>query len=246
MTINKTVFITGGARRIGLATAKYLHDEGYNIIISYNKSNKDAKKIFTELNSYRKNSCQVIKIDFLSIKDYESISKKIIKFFGRVDVLVNNASRFYPTQINKINEKNWHDIIDTNLKSALFFSKSLYPELKKRKGCIINIVDIHVNPPLKDHIIYNISKAGLLALTKTLAKDLAPSIRVNSISPGAIMWAEADAKKINKQKEILSKIPLNKTGSPNDIAKAILFLIKDADYITGQNINIDGGRKLNM
>ena len=246
MTINKTVFITGGARRIGLATAKYLHDEGYNIIISYNKSNKDAKKIFTELNSYRKNSCHVIKIDFLSIKDYESISKKIIKFFGRVDVLVNNASRFYPTQINKINEKNWHDIIDTNLKSALFFSKSFYPELKKRKGCIINIVDIHVNPPLKDHIIYNISKAGLLALTKTLAKDLAPSIRVNSISPGAIMWAEADAKKINKQKEILSKIPLNKTGSPNDIAKAILFLIKDADYITGQNINIDGGRKLNM
>ena len=246
MTINKTVFITGGAKRIGLATAKYLHSEGYNIIISYNKSNKDAKKIFTELNLHRKNSCQIIKIDFLSIKDYKSISKKIINFFGRVDVLVNNASKFYPTQINKINEKNWHDIIDTNLKAALFFSKSLYSELKKRKGCIINIVDIHVNPPLKDHIIYNISKAGLLALTKTLAKDLAPSIRVNSISPGAIMWAEADMKKINKQKNILSKIPLNKTGSPDDIAKAILFLIKDANYITGQNINIDGGRKLNM
>ena len=246
MTINKTVFITGGAKRIGLATAKYLHGEGYNIIISYNKSNKNAKKIFTELNLHRKNSCQIIKIDFLSIKDYKSISKKIIKFFGRVDVLVNNASKFYPTQINKINEKNWHDIIDTNLKAALFFSKSLYSELKKRKGCIINIVDIHVNPPLKDHIIYNISKAGLLALTKTLAKDLAPSIRVNSISPGAIMWAEADVKKINKQKNILSKIPLNKTGSPDDIAKAILFLIKDANYITGQNINIDGGRKLNM
>jgi len=246
MTINKTVFITGGAKRIGLATAKYLHGEGYNIIISYNKSNKNAKKIFTELNLHRKNSCQIIKIDFLSIKDYKSISKKIIKFFGRVDVLVNNASKFYPTQINKINEKNWHDIIDTNLKAALFFSKSLYSELKKRRGCIINIVDIHVNPPLKDHIIYNISKAGLLALTKTLAKDLAPSIRVNSISPGAIMWAEADVKKINKQKNILSKIPLNKTGSPDDIAKAILFLIKDANYITGQNINIDGGRKLNM
>ncbi len=246
MAINKTVFITGGAKRIGLATAKYLHAEGYNIIISYNKSNKDAKKIFTELNSHRKNSCKIIKIDFLAIKNYESISNKIINFFGRIDVLINNASKFYPTKINEINEKNWNDIINTNLKAALFFSKSFYLELKKKKGCIINIVDIHVNPPLKDHIVYNISKAGLLSLTKTLAKDLAPSIRVNSISPGAIMWAKTDAKKINKQKKILSKIPLNKTGSPNDIAKAILFLIKDADYITGQNINIDGGRKLNM
>ena len=125
-------------------------------------------------------------------------------------------------------------------------SKLFFNELKKNKGCIINIIDIHIDPPLKDHIIYNISKAGLLALTKTLAKELAPHVRVNGISPGAIMWAESDAKKTSKKKDILSRIPLKKTGTPDDIAKAVLFLIKDADYITGQNINIDGGRKLNM
>ena len=123
---------------------------------------------------------------------------------------------------------------------------SFYPELKKRKGSIVNIIDIHINPPLKDHIIYNLSKAGLLALTKTLAKDLAPSVRVNGVSPGAIMWPESDMNNQKKKKEILSRIALKRIGNPEDIAKAVLFLIKDADYVTGQNINVDGGRKLNM
>ena len=125
-------------------------------------------------------------------------------------------------------------------------AKLFYSELKKRRGNIINIIDIHIDPPLKDHIIYNISKAGLLALTKTLAKDLAPQIRVNGVSPGAIMWPEADENKVKKKKDILSRIALKRVGDPNDIAKAVLFLIKDGNYITGQNINVDGGRKLNM
>ena len=125
-------------------------------------------------------------------------------------------------------------------------SQCLCKELKKRKGCIINIIDIHIDPPLKDHIIYNISKAGLLALTKSLAKELAPSIRVNGVSPGAIMWAVSDENKSSKKKEILSRIALRKSGNPLDIAKAVKFLITDAEYITGQNINVDGGRKLNM
>ena len=246
MMTNNTVLITGGAKRIGHATAKYLHDFGYNIIITYNKSVADAKKLAQFLNNKRADSCKILKFSFTHKTNFKKLSKDFIKLFGRVDVLVNNASQFYPTKIHEVNNKNWDDLINANLKSPLFFSQCLCKELKKRKGCIINIIDIHIDPPLKDHIVYNISKAGLLALTKSLAKELAPSIRVNGVSPGAIMWAVSDENKSSKKKEILSRIALRKSGNPLDIAKAVKFLITDAEYITGQNINVDGGRKLNM
>ena len=244
MTKIRTVLITGGAKRIGLATAKYLHQYGFNIIITYSKSKNDAEKVLCTLNNNRPNSCAIIQANFSTIKSYNSLYNKALKAFGRIDVLINNASKFYPTKIDMVNDKNWTDIINTNLKTPLFLSKSFLPELKKRKGSIINIIDIHVNPPLKNHIIYNLSKAGLLALTKSLAKDLAPTVRVNGISPGAIMWPKSINKK--RKKEIISKIALQRIGEPDDIAKAILFLITNGDYITGQNINVDGGRRLNM
>ena len=246
MAITRTVFITGGARRIGMAVAKYLHSSGYNIIITYNKSNREANALSKSLNNIRQDSFAIINANFSSKKTCEAAYKKAIKIFGRIDILINNASKFYPTKINDVNEKSWADIIDTNLKIPLLLSREFYPELKKRKGSIINIIDIHIDPPLKDHIIYNVSKAGLLALTKSLAKDLAPHIRVNGVSPGAIMWPETDMGNSSKKKEILSRIALRRTGEPDDIAKAILFLIQSANYITGQNIEIDGGRKLNM
>ena len=246
MMTNNTVLITGGAKRIGQATAKYLHGFGYNIIITYNKSVADAKKLAQFLNNKRADSCKILKVSFTPKTNFNKLSKDFIKLFGRVDVLVNNASQFYPTKIHEVNNKNWDDLINANLKSPLFLSQCLSEELKKRKGCIINIIDIHIDPPLKDHIVYNISKAGLLALTKSLAKELAPSIRVNGVSPGAIMWAVSDENKSSKKKEILSRIALRKSGNPLDIAKAVKFLITDAGYITGQNINVDGGRKLNM
>ena len=246
MMANNTVLITGGAKRIGHATAKYLHDFGYNIIITYNKSVTDAKKLAQFLNNKRTDSCKILKVSFTPKTNFKKLSKDFIRLFGRVDVLVNNASQFYPTKIHEVNNKNWDDLINANLKSPLFLSQCLSEELKKRKGCIINIIDIHIDPPLKDHIIYNISKAGLLALTKSLAKELAPNIRVNGVSPGAIMWAVSDENKSSKKKEILSRIALRKSGNPLDIAKAVKFLITDAEYITGQNINVDGGRKLNM
>ena len=244
MTKIRTVLITGGAKRIGLAIAKYLHQYGFNIIITYNKSKNDAEKALSTLNNNRPNSCAIIQANFLTIKSYNSLYNKALKVFGRIDVLINNASKFYPTKIDTVNDKNWTDIINTNLKTPLFLSKSFFPELKKRKGSIINIIDIHVNPPLKNHIIYNLSKAGLLALTQSLAKDLAPSVRVNGVSPGAIMWPKSINKK--RKKEIISKIALQRIGEPDDIAKTILFLITNGDYITGQNINVDGGRRLNM
>ena len=244
MTKIRTVLITGGAKRIGLAIAKYLHQYGFNIIITYNKSKNDAEKVLYTLNNNRSNSCAIIQANFSTTKSYNSLYNKALKVFGRIDVLINNASKFYPTKIDMVNDKNWADIINTNLKTPLFLSKSFFPELKKRKGSIINIIDIHVDPPLKNHIIYNLSKAGLLALTQSLAKDLAPSVRVNGVSPGAIMWPKSINKK--RKKEIISKIALQRIGEPDDIAKTILFLITNGDYITGQNINIDGGRRLNM
>ncbi|MFL2559890.1 MAG: pteridine reductase [Gammaproteobacteria bacterium] len=231
MTKIRTVLITGGAKRIGLAIAKHLHQYGFNIIITYNKSKNDAEKVLYTLNNNRSNSCAIIQANFSTTKSYNSLYNKALKVFGRIDVLINNASKFYPTKIDMVNDKNWADIINTNLKTPLFLSKSFFPELKKRKGSIINIIDIHVDPPLKNHIIYNLSKAGLLALTQSLAKDLAPTVRVNGVSPGAIMWPKSINKK--RKKEIISKIALKRIGEPDDIAKTILFLITNGDYITG-------------
>ena len=186
--MNKVALITGGAKRIGAETANYLHSKGINIIITYSKSSVAANALKKELNNKRKGSCYIYKAKFDSKINYKKITVDIINLFGRLDYLINNASKFYPTKINEVTDKAWSDTIDTNIKTPLFLSKFFYNELKKRRGVIINIIDIHVEPPLKDHIIYNVSKAGLLALTRTLAKDLAPQIRVNGVSPGAIMW----------------------------------------------------------
>jgi len=243
--MKKVALITGGAKRIGAETANYLHSKGINIVITYSKSSAAANALKKELNSKRKDSCYIYKAKFDSNINYKKITRDIIKLFGRLDYLINNASKFYPTKINEVTDKVWLDTIDTNIKTPLFLSKHFYSELKKRRGAIINIIDIHVEPPLKDHIIYNISKAGLLALTRTLAKDLAPQIRVNGVSPGAIMWPENESSN-NKKLDILSKIPMKSTGEPADIAKTIYFLLEQSPYITGQNINVDGGRRLNM
>jgi pteridine reductase len=243
--MNKVALITGGARRIGAETANYLHSKGINIVITYSKSSVAANALKKELNLKRKGSCHIYKAKFNPNINYKKITTDIIRLFGRLDYLINNASKFYPTKINEVTDKAWSDTIDTNIKTPLFLSKYFYNELKKRRGVIINIIDIHVEPPLKDHIIYNVSKAGLLALTRTLAKDLAPQIRVNGVSPGAIMWPENESS--NKKKlDILSKIPMKSVGEPADIAKTIYFLLEQSPYITGQNINVDGGRRLNM
>ena len=243
--MNKVAIITGGARRIGAETANYLHSKNVDIIITYSKSSIAAKELKKNLNLKRKQSCEIYKAKFDQNTNYRKMSFDILKMFGRLDYLINNASRFYPTKINQVTDKVWNDTINTNIKTPLFLSKHLFNELKKRKGAIVNIIDIHVEPPLKDHVIYNISKAGLLALTRSLAKDLAPHIRVNGVSPGAIMWPENESSK-KKKLDILSKIPMKCSGNPTDIAKTIYFLLEQSPYITGQNINVDGGRRLNM
>lgn len=243
---NRTVLITGAAKRIGAAIAKQLHKAGMNIIIHHNTSKKEANELIKRFNTIRTDSAISLQANLEHQESYETLIDNALHFKGELDVLVNNASAFYPTNVDALNSeirnKHWNEIININLKAPLFLSQLAATSLRKNNGCIINITDIHGDRPLKDHSIYSISKAGLIMMTQSLAKELAPDIRVNAISPGAITWPdEMD----NETKEnILEHSALKKTGTMEDISKAALFLINDADYITGQIINVDGGRSL--
>lgn len=239
---NKSALITGAAKRIGAAIAKKLHQAGLDIIIHHNTSSEDAKNLANELNKTRPNSAMILQANLIDDTSYKKLIDDAFNFKNRLDVLVNNASVFYPTEISNISIDQWNETINTNLKAPLFLSHYAAGYLEKNHGCIVNIADIHGEKPLKDHTIYCISKSGLITLTESLAKELAPNIRVNGISPGAITWPETmdnDTKNL-----ILDNSALKKAGSMEDISKAVLFLVNDADYITGQVINVDGGRAL--
>lgn len=239
---NRTVLITGAAKNIGATIAKELHSSGMKIIIHYNRSQKEATKLVDELNDLRENSAIKIQADLKKKECYSMLINAALDFTGKIDVLINNASAFYPTPLNDINEKNWNELININLKAPLFISKLAAESLKENNGCIINITDIHASNPLINHAIYCISKAGLIILTKSLAKELAPNIRVNAISPGAITWP--DGMDGETKENIINQTVLKKMGNAEDIAKTVIFLIEDASYITGQILNVDGGKTL--
>ena len=239
---NKTVLITGAAKNIGAVIAKELHSCGMNVIVHYNNSEEEARELVKKLNGNRHDSAISIKADLEKEDNYIPLVNTALNFKGHIDVLINNASAFYQTSLNNLNTKQWNELININLKAPLFISQLAAKSLGESKGCIINITDIHASNPLKDHTIYCISKAGLVTLTKSLAKELAPNIRVNGISPGAITWPN---NMDNKTKEnIINQTILKKKGNAEDIAKTIVFLINDADYITGQILNVDGGKTL--
>ena len=239
---NKTVLITGAAKNIGATIAKELHSCGMNVIVHYNNSEEEARELVKKLNGGRHDSAISIKADLEKEDHYIPLVNAALNFKGNIDVLINNASAFYQTSLNNLNIKQWNELININLKAPLFISQLAAKSLGESKGCIINITDIHASNPLKDHTIYCISKAGLVTLTKSLAKELAPNIRVNGISPGAITWPN---NMDNKTKEnIINQTILKKKGNAEDIAKSIVFLINDADYITGQILNVDGGKTL--
>lgn len=240
---NKTVLITGGAKRIGNAIAHLLHASGYNIMVHYRSSSDAADALVKKLNNSRANSAAAVQGDLLDIASIPSIVTKTIETFGSLDVLINNASTFYPTPIELIDEEFWADLIGSNLKAPMFMVKAAAPHLRAANGCIINLVDIYARKPLSNHPIYCSAKAGLEMLTKSLARDLAPQIRVNGVSPGAILWAEHDTDP-EKQTELLEKVPLKRMGSPEDIAKTVRFLVEEGTYITGQIIAVDGGRSV--
>ena len=239
---NRTVLITGAAKNIGATIAKELHSSGMKIIIHYNHSQKEAAKLVDELNDLRENSAIKIQADLKKKECYSMLIKTALYFTGKIDVLINNASAFYPTPLNDINEKKWNELININLKAPLFISKLAAESLKENNGCIINITDIHASNPLINHAIYCISKAGLIILTKSLAKELAPNIRVNAISPGASTWP--DCMDGETKENIINQTVLKKMGNAEDIAKTVIFLIEDASYITGQILNVDGGKTL--
>lgn len=240
---NKVALITGAAHRIGATTAKLLHQNDMNIVLHYRGSRQQAQALQKELNDKRENSVIIIQADLHITNGLPALIEESVKAWGRLDILINNASSFYPTRIGKATEEQWDDLVGSNLKAPFFLSQAAAPHLKKTNGCIINIVDIHAERPLKTFPIYSMAKAGLVMMTKSLAGELGPEIRVNAVAPGAILWPE-NLDEVAKQR-IISRTFLKRQGNPNDISKTILYLIKDADYVTGQIIAVDGGRSLN-
>jgi len=243
----KVVLITGGARRVGAAICRYLHANGASIMVHYRTSAKEARALQAELNLKRADSVALIQADLLNLPLLPNLVSDTVKRFGKLDVVINNASSFFPTVVGEINNKAWDDLIGTNLKAPLFLLQAAAAQLKKNHGCIVNIVDIHAERPMKNYVVYSTAKAGLVNLTRSLARELAPEVRVNGVAPGAIIWPEDEAwsDELSRQRIINSTL-LKRVGEPEDIAKAVSFLINDAPYITGQIIAVDGGRSINI
>ena len=240
----KVALITGAARRLGAVIARTLHANGMKLILHYRSSQTEAQQLQLELNSIRENSVVLIQADLLHTAKLTSIVQKAEHVWGRLDVLINNASSFFPTPIGTVDEQQWNDLIGTNLKAPFYLSQAAARALTSTRGCIINIVDVHAERPLKTYAVYSIAKAGLVMLTKALARELGPSVRVNAVAPGVILWPERGIDDVTKQR-IISRTALKREGSPQDVARAVLFLIRDADYTSGDVIKIDGGRGLN-
>jgi pteridine reductase len=243
--IQPVALITGSAKRLGRTMIETLHSSGYRVIIHCNQSRQEADTLAEKLNEQRQNSAAVLQADLLDESFWPTLAEQAISCFNRLDVLVNNASSFYPTPVANATTAQWQDLFGSNVKAPYFLSQALAPELAKHNGAIVNLVDIHAEKPLAGHSLYCMAKAALLMMTKSLAKELAPTIRVNGIAPGAILWPSEQAVVLHNADKaaILAQIPLQQLGTPDDIAQTLLFLLQ-APYITGQIIAVDGGRSL--
>ncbi|HJL95584.1 MAG TPA: pteridine reductase [SAR86 cluster bacterium] len=237
----KFALITGGAKRIGETTSRYLHEKGFNIILHYNNSEAEAENIGEELNRIRKNSCSTVKANFNSEASINEVVAKLNQITKSLDVLVNNASSFYSTPIDKASLKEWKDLTDTNVTTPLFLTQALAPHLKEAKGCVVNISDTLVKNGIKEYSLYSGAKSALESITKSLAKELAPEVRINGIAPGAILWQDDKDLSDEEKSSVLNKVALGRIGRPEDVASTIFFLTQ-SKYITGQIINVDGGR----
>jgi pteridine reductase len=238
----KVVLISGGARRVGAAICRRLHASGANLMLHYRASAGEARLLQAELNGVRAASVALIQADLLDLNKVPSTVEQTLQRFGRLDALVNNASSFYATPVGDITSANWEDLMGTNLRAPLFLAQAAAPALKRTQGAIVNITDIHADRPLKSYVVYSIAKAGLVALTRSLARELAPEVRVNAVAPGPILWPDDTSFDELSRQRIISHTLLRREGSPDDIAKAVYFLIADATYVTGETINVDGGR----
>ena len=242
MLEGQTALVTGGARRIGAQIVRGLHAAGMNVVIHYRSSKSDADLLCGELNAARAGSAVALGFDLLEAALVPALIETACRQWGRLDVLVNNASRFYPTPVGSIDLEDWEDLMGSNVRAPLLLSQAAVPALRETAGCIVNLIDVHAERPLRDYPLYSVSKAGLVMLTRALAKELGPEIRVNGISPGAILWPEEITEAAKHT--ILDRTVLGRQGNPEDVAAALLFLVRDAPYVTGQILSIDGGRTL--
>lgn len=240
--IKKIALITGGAKRIGAEITKTLHSEGFNVVIHYRQSAQAALALAEALNSTRAHSAYTVQADLLSVQQIEQMMGQVIAHTGRLDLLINNASSFYPTPLDVTTESQWDDLVGSNFKAPFFVSQAAFSYLRKEQGSIVNMVDIYAESALPGYAVYRSAKAALYTLTESLALEMAPEVRVNGVSPGVILWPEHLP--VETQSEVLKKIPMQKKGTPLDIAQTVLFLATRAPYITGQVIAVDGGKGL--
>jgi pteridine reductase len=239
----RAVLVTGGAKRLGAAMARKLHGAGADIVVHYHRSRPAADALVADLDALRPGSALAVCADLHDVERLPALVDAAVARYGRLDVLVNNASTFYATPVGTITPAQFDDLVGTNLRAPLFLSQAAAPALRATQGLIINMVDIHARRPLKAHPAYSAAKAGLVMLTKALARELGPDVRVNGIAPGPVLWPERDLDEALKS-EIVAKTALKRSGSPDDIARTALFLATEAPYVTGQIIAVDGGRSL--
>ena len=239
----KIAFITGAARRVGAEIARALHGAGANTVLHYRSSSEDATELARELNAARPGSAALVSGDLLEVDRLPALAQAAIQAFGRLDILVNNASSFYPTPVGDITELDWDDLIGTNLKAPLFLTQAAAPALHANQGLVINLCDIHGMRPLRRHPVYSVAKAGLIMLTRSLARELGPQVRVNGIAPGPVLWPD-DGLDQALQAQIIDRTALKRPGTATDVARAALFFAAEAPYVTGQILAVDGGRSV--
>ncbi len=242
----KVVLVTGSARRLGAETARLLHDAGADLALHYRRATGDAQALAGALNGLRPGSAIALQADLLDTPRLPGLIAAVAERFGRVDALVNNASSFFPTPVGSITESHWDDLMGTNLKAPLFLAQAAAPQLRQARGTVVNIVDIHAERPLKSYPLYCTAKAGLVGLTRALAVELAPEVRVNGVAPGPIEWPEDDSFDAAARETIIGHTLLKRKGEALDVAKLVLFLLADATYLTGQIIAVDGGRTAHL
>jgi pteridine reductase len=242
----KTVLITGAAKRVGRAIARELHAAGANVMAHYRHSAQAAESLVAELNALRPASAACLPTDLLDIEQLPRLVADTVAHFGGLDALVNNASSFFATPLGEINLAAWDDLMGSNLKAPLFLTQAAAPHLRAARGAVVNITDIHAERPLAGYPLYCAAKAGLLGLTRALAIELAPEVRVNAVAPGPILWPDEDVFDLSARQAIVAHTLLRRAGSPQDIARTVRFLLEDASYVTGQVINVDGGRTAHL
>ena len=237
--------ITGAGRRVGAATARTLHAAGYDLALHYRRSVDDARALTDELEQQRRGSTLLLQAELAELSTLPVMIEQLLARFGRLDALVNNASAFYPTPLGAATTQQWNELFASNAQAPFFLSQAAIPALRKARGGIVNMVDIYAERPLAEHPLYCMAKAALAAMTRSLALDLGPDIRVNGVAPGAVMWP-SDGKPYDDQQTMLARTPLQRAGTPEDVAGAVLWLLRDAPFVTGQIIRVDGGRTLSV